>query len=156
MTYPTSLTKSLQAVCLLGALATFTLQAGAAAPAGAQAPAGAPATSAGKAPSSQWKDVIPFTLAPGQGIEIKMQMKQGSKATYDWTVEGGTVNYDRHGDGAGKSISYEKGRSVSADDGEIEAAFDGNHGWFWRNRGTVEVKGVLRLRGDYSNPKRVL
>ena len=103
--------------------------------------------------SGQWRDEIPFTLTPGEGIEIKMKMSEGDKANYSWVVTGGEVNFDTHGDALGKAISYEKGRGVASDEGVLEAAFTGNHGWFWRNRGDSDVQVVLRTRGDYSTIK---
>ncbi|QJC56737.1 hypothetical protein HC248_02047 [Polaromonas vacuolata] len=105
-------------------------------------------------PNVQWRDEIPFTLTPGQGLEIKMKMLAGGKAQYAWVVTGGDVNFDTHGDALGKSISYEKGRSVASDAGVLEAAFTGNHGWFWRNRGKTDVQVMLRTRGDYSEIKQ--
>jgi hypothetical protein len=36
----------------------------------------------------------------------------------------------------------------------LQAAFDGNHGWFWRNRGDGNVTVTLNTRGDYANLKR--
>ncbi len=107
-------------------------------------------------PEQAWKDEMQVVLQPGQGAEIKLVMKAGTKAEFSWTVQGGTVNFDTHGDGGGKSISYEKGRSVPADDGVLIAAFDGNHGWFWRNRGDAPVTVVLRVRGDYQDIKRLI
>ncbi|MBN9369453.1 transmembrane anchor protein [Hydrogenophaga sp.] len=118
------------------------------------APAAQPAPAPSSAATSNWRDELAFTLAPGQGIEIKLVMKEGEKAVYDWAVEGGVVNYDTHGDGGGQSISYVKGRGVPADKGELVAAFTGNHGWFWRNRGKEDVKVVLRTAGQYSELKR--
>jgi len=103
--------------------------------------------------SGQWRDEIPFTLTPGEGTEIKLKMSEGDKANYSWAVTGGEVNFDTHGDALGKSISYEKGRGVASDEGVLEAAFTGNHGWFWRNRGDSDVQVVLRTRGDYSTIK---
>ena len=103
----------------------------------------------------QWRDEIPFTLTPGEGIEIKMKMSEGDKANYSWAVTGGEVNFDTHGDALGKAISYEKGRGVASDEGVLEAAFTGNHGWFWRNRGDSDVQVVLRTRGDYSTIKKI-
>lgn len=103
--------------------------------------------------SGEWRDEIPFTLTPGEGLEIKMKMDSGGKAEYSWVVAGGDLNFDTHGDAAGKAISYEKGRGVAADKGVLEAAFTGNHGWFWRNRGDSDVQVVLRTRGDYSTIK---
>ncbi|WP_423459505.1 transmembrane anchor protein [Ottowia sp. VDI28] len=133
-----------------------------ASPSPTQAPAvaanrGAPAVALPAPVPTQatWKDEERFTLPPGQGIEIKLVMKQGAKAEYAWVVNGGVVNYDTHGDGGGKSISYEKGRGVQKDEGVLTADFTGNHGWFWRNRSPANVEVVLRTRGDYSQLKRV-
>ncbi|WP_337179497.1 transmembrane anchor protein [Hydrogenophaga borbori] len=122
------------------------------------APASASPAAAAPAPviatTAAWRDEQTFSLAPGEGIEIKLVMKEGEKARYAWSVQGGVVNYDTHGDGSGRSISYVKGRGVPADEGELVAAFTGNHGWFWRNRGTAPVKLVLRTGGQYSAIKR--
>ena len=119
----------------------------------AQPPAPAPVSAA--APTIEWRDEMPVTLAPGEGTEIKLKMVQGAKAEYSWVVEGGEVNFDTHGDASGKSISYEKGRGVAADEGVLEAAFTGNHGWYWRNRGQANVKVILRTRGDYTDIKQM-
>lgn len=102
----------------------------------------------------QWRDETPFTLAPGQGTEIKLVMEKGAKARYLWAVEGGELNFDTHGDAFAKSISYEKGRGVATKEGVLEAAFTGNHGWYWRNRGKAEVKVVLRTTGEYTAIKK--
>lgn len=104
---------------------------------------------------SSWRDQMQVVLQPGEGAEIKLAMKAGQRAQFSWSAQGGAVNFDTHGDGGGQSISYEKGRSVPADDGEIEAAFDGNHGWYWRNRGDAPVTVVVRVRGQYTDIKRV-
>jgi len=101
-------------------------------------------------------DRATFTLTPGQGIEIKLVMKSGAVANYLWTSEGGPVNYDTHGDGpGGNKISYAKGRAVTTDQGSIVAAFDGNHGWFWRNRGQYDVAVTLITKGYYTEMKGV-
>lgn len=101
-----------------------------------------------------WTDEITFTVEPGQGTEIKLVMAEGAVAQYDWAVTGGVVNFDTHGDGGGNEISYEKGRSVEADAGDLTAAFTGNHGWFWRNRGDAPVSMTLRVAGAYTEVKR--
>ena len=100
-------------------------------------------------------DEVSFTLAPGEGAEIKLVMRQGARVNYTWSSAGGPINFDAHGDAPGQSISYEKGRSVDADDGVLEAAFEGNHGWFWRNRGESDVTVTLRTDGDYIELKRL-
>jgi hypothetical protein len=95
------------------------------------------------------------TLKPGEGTEVKADMKKGAKLTYSWKVEGGTVNHDTHGDGpGGNETSYSKGRGVPGDEGELMAAFDGNHGWFWRNRGSAPVTVKLTASGDFGSLKQ--
>ena len=114
------------------------------------------APAAAQAAAADRTDELKFTLTPGQGIEVKLVMAQGAQVNFAWTVSGGVVNFDLHGDGDGNSTSYEKGRGVPGAEGVLEAAFDGNHGWFWRNRGDAEVTILLRTRGDYLEIKRVL
>jgi hypothetical protein len=104
----------------------------------------------------EWRDEMSVTLTPGEGTEIKMKLVEGAKAQYSWVVEGGTVNFDTHGDAPSKSISYEKGRGVPSDEGVLEAAFTGNHGWYWRNRGKANVKLILRTRGEYTDIKKMM
>ena len=101
-----------------------------------------------------WRDEITFGLEPGQGIEIKLVMAEGAVAPFEWKVDGGAVNFDMHGDGSGNEISYEKGRAVPEATGELTAAFTGNHGWFWRNRGDAPVTVTLRVMGGYTEIKR--
>ena len=96
-----------------------------------------------------WRDEESITLEPGEGIELKLVMQQGAVAQFEWTANGAVLNHDTHGDGNGRSISYEKGRSVPEQAGELTAAFTGNHGWFWRNRTDDPVQLTLRTRGDY-------
>lgn len=101
-----------------------------------------------------WTDEVTFTLVPGEGIEWKLVMREGAVAEYRWSAENGRVNFDLHGDGSGRSISYEKGRGSAGAEGELKAAFTGNHGWFWRNRDRRDVTVTLQLRGDYDELKR--
>ena len=130
----------------------------------AQAPASAAPIAAPQAPApaveaaqaAPWRDEMRVRLTPGEGAEIKLRMQAGDKAEYQWVVEGGMVNFDTHGDGGGRSISYEKGRGVPQDEGELVAAFTGNHGWYWRNRGQADVTLILRTRGTYSDIKRAI
>ena len=117
-------------------------------PAQAEAPAPEPAAT--------WRDEVQFTLSPGEGTEYKLTMEEGAVARFTWESEGGPVNFDTHGDGGGNAISYEKGRGVPQDEGDLEAAFTGNHGWFFRNRNDNDVTVVLRLDGDYGELKRML
>ena len=116
-------------------------------------PAPAQTTAAVGAPASGWRDEASYSLAPGEGIEVKLVMEAGQTARFEWTANGSVVNYDTHGDGSGQKISYEQGRSVPDQAGELTAAFTGNHGWFWRNRTDAPVTITLRTAGDYAEIK---
>ncbi|MFT4796862.1 MAG: hypothetical protein ACJAYE_000593 [Candidatus Azotimanducaceae bacterium] len=96
-------------------------------------------------------------LQPGEAAEIKLAMKKGAIATYQWSVDSGHVNYDTHGDNANTNyFGYNKGRASTEDKGELQAAFDGKHGWFWRNRSNQTVVVTLVVSGDYSDIQKVL
>jgi hypothetical protein len=103
--------------------------------------------------TSGWRDEVSYSLAPGEGIEVKLVMQEGQTARFEWTANGSVVNYDTHGDGSGQKISYEQGRGVPDQTGELTAAFTGNHGWFWRNRTDAPVTVTLRTAGDYAEMK---
>jgi hypothetical protein len=98
-----------------------------------------------------------FTLKPNEGVEYKMTMLRGAVVQYAWWVEGGNVNYDLHGTptAGGKETSYKKGREAVSDSGTLTAAYDGKHGWFWRNRGARDVTITLKTDGAYSEIKRM-
>jgi hypothetical protein len=92
------------------------------------------------------------TLAPDEGKEIKLEMSKGKKVQYTWTSSGGKVNYDVHADSKQLKIDYHK-YSKGAEQtktGELVAAFDGSHGWFWRNRTTSPVTITLKTKGEYT------
>jgi hypothetical protein len=132
-----------------GVAAATAVQASPVAP--VASPSAAPAA---EAPKPVWRDETRITLKPGEGIEIKLSMNKDARALFAWTVQGGVVNFDTHGDALGRSISYEKGRGVASDEGELVAAFDGKHGWFWRNRGNASVTLLLQTGGEYSRIDR--
>ena len=98
-------------------------------------------------------DTTLVTLQPNKGGEVKLVMPGGSRAAYRWSVTGGVVNFDMHGDSTNAPkdwfVSYRKGQRATADSGELVAGFTGNHGWYWRNRGTREVLVQLITTGSY-------
>ncbi len=97
-----------------------------------------------------WQDETSFILTPGESTEWKLVMEEGATVEYRMVVTGGRVNFDLHGHGGGQSITYEKGRGSTGAEGTIEAAFAGEHGWFWRNRDSGDVSVMVQVRGDYS------
>ncbi len=97
------------------------------------------------------------TLAPDEGTEIKLKMIKGKKANYVWWSDGGAVNFDVHADSDELNIdyhSYFKGKNQRRK-GVIEAAFDGNHGWFWRNRTSESLTVTLQTDGEYLDIKHL-
>lgn len=133
----------------------------AAAPATAQVAAAAPTASAPVNESAANKpgvrsDEIRITLAPNQGTEVKMAMAKGQKVDYAWQTEGGPVNHDTHGEppGGGTAHRYSKAVQVPGDSGSLVAAFDGEHGWFWRNRNEHDVSITLKVSGQYQAIKQ--
>ncbi|SPJ25725.1 transmembrane anchor protein [Palleronia abyssalis] len=100
-----------------------------------------------------WRDETTFTLEPGDTAEWKLVMEEGQTAQYRMLVEGGRVNFDLHGHGGGQSVTYEKGRGSTGEEGEIVAEFDGEHGWFWRNRDDATSTVTVQVRGEYAEFK---
>ncbi|MEM7635180.1 MAG: transmembrane anchor protein [Pseudomonadota bacterium] len=92
-------------------------------------------------------------LAPGEGLEVKLEMHKGDVVAFDWTANGAKVNFNHHGEAEGASVVYEKGRAVAEKKGEFEALFDGEHGWWWRNRTGDVVTITLRTNGRYGDIK---
>lgn len=108
-----------------------------------------PAATAAAPAKPAWRDELNLALFPGQGVELKLVMVEGAVAEFEWTANGSVLNYDTHGDGGGRKISYEKGRKVPGQADRLTAAFAGNHGWFFRNRTRKDVTLTLRIRGEY-------
>ena len=100
-----------------------------------------------------WRDEITFTLEPDASAEWKLVMTEGQTAQYRMIVKGGRVNFDLHGHGGGQSITYEKGRGSTGSEGTILADFEGEHGWFWRNRDNSDVTVTVQVRGEYAEFK---
>lgn len=96
------------------------------------------------------------TLAPDEGTEIKVVMLKGAKVDYVWETNGGKANFDVHADSKELDIdyhNYSKGSDVKSE-GTLVAAFDGSHGWFWRNRTKEQLTITIKTNGEYSSIKR--
>ena len=104
------------------------------------------------------KDQVSVTLKPGEGAEMKLVMDQGALVRYRWATRDGAVNFDAHGEASENSfaVSYKKGKDARQDEGTLEAAFKGQHGWYWKNRSRQPVTVDLSTEGQYSEIKRVL
>lgn len=123
------------------------------APEPATAPEHAPAEPA----ANMRTDEMQVTLAPNEGTEIKVTLAKGKKVQYSWSTDGGRANFDIHGDSKKLNIDYHgygKG-SEQKSEGVIEAAFDGSHGWFWRNRTADTFTVTLKTNGEYTSIKNM-
>jgi hypothetical protein len=102
-------------------------------------------------------DQTEVVLKPGQGVEVKVAAAKGVRIGFNWSVRGGVVNYDTHADAPGTDYhGYGKGKQSGGETGTLVAAFDGKHGWFWRNRTENTVTIVLKTSGAYTDIKRVV
>jgi hypothetical protein len=122
--------------------------------------AGAPATLSTAAAGAPQEHVTTITLANGQAAEVKLSMRKNAVVQFEWLTGGVPVNYDTHGDpvGAPKDFyhGYGKGSNKTGMQGDLVAAFDGIHGWYWRNRSGVAATITLKTKGSYSKLERVL
>lgn len=97
-------------------------------------------------------DQVSFTLTPNEGKEIKLTMVKGAEVNFVWSTDGAKANFDTHADSKPLEIkyhNYEKGK-LSRSEGVLTAEFDGNHGWFWRNRNAEDLTVTLQVDGAYS------
>lgn len=120
-------------------------------------PAAIPAVATPSNDTTRLTHEMMFTLAPDEGSEVKVTMAKGAKVDYVWQTDGGKVNFDVHGDSKALNINYHpyyKGSSVTNRSGTLEAAFDGGHGWFWRNRTKQDVTITIKTNGAYTAIKR--
>ena len=102
------------------------------------------------------KDVTKVTLKPGGSFEVKLAMRKDARAKFVWSTDTGVVSYDLHSDHPTNGYhGYKKGTAVAADEGVLVAAFDGIHGWWWRNRTDGTLTITLETDGDYQGIKEI-
>jgi hypothetical protein len=96
-------------------------------------------------------DEMSVTLQPGEGAEVKAQMRKGEQFVFSWASDGGPVKSDMHGEPfnarPNEFTTYWKVPQQSSAQGTFAAPFDGIHGWFWRNKGDKPVTIKVRVSG---------
>lgn len=104
------------------------------------------------------RDSMTVTLTPTQRVEVKLAMTKGQRASYQWKVDSGEVFFDLHGEGPAASGSpsqrYGMGSQRSAA-GDIVAAFDGVHGWYWENQTTHDMQITVTAWGQFQALKKM-
>lgn len=95
-------------------------------------------------------ETMTVTLAPGKGVEIKAPMNNGDGMVFRWRSSA-PVAVDMHGDrtGAAQDVytSYWIEAAQAQGSGNFTAPFDGNHGWYWVNRGATPATITLEVAG---------
>jgi hypothetical protein len=102
------------------------------------------------------RDIV---LAPGEGIEIKYNMKKGAGLIFSWKATG-TIQYEFHGEpdkkpegkeGTDYYETYDLDDKVGKDQGHgtFLAPSTGIHGWFWHNTTKEPVTVNLVSAGFY-------
>ena len=97
---------------------------------------------------------IKIPLLSGEGKELKLTMNKGDQVKFTWWSDSGKVVFDAHADSEQVEYhNYAKGKDERRE-GVLEAAFDGNHGWYWKNRAFKPMTITLQVSGEYAEVKR--
>jgi len=100
-------------------------------------------------------DSTSVIVPPGQTRTLMLEMAGDARVDYRWSAAGGMVNHDLHGVSPTVGYrSYAKGTGVKSDSGVLLAAFNGQHGWTWRNGAADSIVVSLRVIGQYDELKR--
>ncbi len=109
------------------------------------------ATTLAKTEQALRNDEMTLTLQPGEGAEVKAQIRKGEQFVFSWASEGGPVKSDMHGEPLNAKpnefTTYWKVAQQSSAQGAFVAPFDGIHGWFWRNKGDKPVTIKVKVSG---------
>jgi hypothetical protein len=100
-----------------------------------------------------------YTLAPGEGMELKYNMKKGAGLVYSWTASA-PLAFEMHGEPdvkpAGKEgTDYYESYLLDDKTGKTEshgtflAPSTGIHGWFWENKSEKPVTLKLMSAGYF-------
>ncbi|OGT71694.1 MAG: hypothetical protein A3H44_15070 [Gammaproteobacteria bacterium RIFCSPLOWO2_02_FULL_57_10] len=98
-------------------------------------------------------EVVEIVLAPGAGTEVQSVLAENQVILYQWNTDGPFVYSDFHGhDPADDSfwVQYREDQAGLDDYGSLVAPFSGQHGWYFRNDGQVEIVIRLRVSGYFS------
>ncbi|MEK9159258.1 MAG: transmembrane anchor protein [Patescibacteria group bacterium] len=102
------------------------------------------------------EDSLTVTIAADGWAEVKVDMSKDSEIEYTWKTEGGALNYNVHGESStGSNFEYDDGRDETEMSGTITAAFDGTHGWFWRNRTGSAVTVTISVEGAFKSLREI-
>lgn len=98
------------------------------------------------------EDTVEINIAPGKGLEYKLHMMPGAKVQHEWSVEGGQLYSDFHGEPQGDKTGYYESFALSTSSGMsglFYAPFEGSHGWYWKNKSDTPMTIRLKVKGSY-------
>ena len=104
---------------------------------------------------------IQINFAGDEELEYKATLAQGEPLLYIWSVQGGPMYFEFHGEPTtGKwpedyYRSYQSKESSTAEQGSFVAPFTGNHGWYFRNLSPEVAVVTLEVSGYYTKLGRV-
>tara|TARA_R110002072_G_C7951757_1_gene533247 strand:- start:2327 stop:2896 length:570 start_codon:yes stop_codon:yes gene_type:complete len=93
-----------------------------------------------------------ITVDAGAGLEYKFNILKGDAVRYAWNTEGDALFFDFHGEPKGDTTGFFESYTVSTANqvrGTFTAPFDGSHGWYWKNKGSVPVTVSLQVEGNF-------
>ena len=113
-------------------------------------------TEAAKPSAKAMDGMATVVLPPASGKEFKLEMTAGEQVDFEWITDGDVVYVDMHGEPFDDPTGYFKSYAVTTTNemkGSFTAAFEGTHGWYFRNDSNAEVTVQLFYEGQYKNPK---
>ncbi|SIS65682.1 hypothetical protein [Neptunomonas antarctica] len=93
-----------------------------------------------------------ITVPAGEGLEYKFSALKGDVILYAWQSGNSELFFDFHGEPKGDTTGYFQSYTVSTSNkvrGSLTAPFEGSHGWYWENKGSVPVTVSLKIQGNY-------
>lgn len=106
---------------------------------------------AGASPSRT--DTLTLNVPAGRGVEAKASLGAGQSFVFDWKATG-ELAVDMHGerpDAHDAYTSYAIDGARRDASGRFTAPFDGQHGWYFENRGDRDVTVELRVTGSQTS-----
>jgi hypothetical protein len=104
---------------------------------------------------------VEIQLRGREELEYKALLAIGEPLLYSWTVQGGAVHSEFHGEPTEGDWprdfyqSYEIAEQSTDGHGSFVAPFTGQHGWYWRNLGNEPLTIVLETTGYYTKLGRI-
>ena len=104
---------------------------------------------------------VVINIPAGEALEYKATLEAGEPLLYSWTVAGGPVYFEFHGEPTEGEWpkdyyrSYQIKERSQGEHGSFVAPFTGVHGWYWKNLSNEPAAITLEASGFYTKLGRV-